>query len=69
MLLLHDNAMVYKVRKIQLNIEERNLNKLDHPPSSSDFAPSIQKPKKKLRGLRFPSDKCLKEAAGEFSAS
>ena len=62
-LLLHDNAPVYKSRVAQAAIRKSKFEQLNHPPYSPDLAPSdylFRHLKSLLRGTRFREDDELK---------
>ena len=65
-LLLHDNAPMYKSRVAQAAILECKFKQLNHPPYSPDLAPSdyylFQNLKSLLRGTRFRDDDEFKAA-------
>ena len=61
-LLLHDNAHVYKSRVAQVAIRECNFEQLNHPPYSPDLATSDYYLFWNLRGTRFRDDDELKAA-------
>jgi len=65
-LLLHDNAPVHMSAKSQAAIQQCGFQQLNHPPYSSDLAPSdcflFRVMKKFLLGKRFSSDEEVKEA-------
>ena len=64
--LLHDNARVPKAARIQHVVHEFRFIGVDDFPYISDLAASnfylFRLLKKHLRGPRFKSDECLKEA-------
>jgi histone-lysine N-methyltransferase SETMAR len=65
-LLLHDNAPVHMSPKSQAAIRQCEFQQLNHPPYSTDLAPSdyflFRVMKKFLRGKRFSNDEEFKEA-------
>ena len=67
---MHDNATVHRSAKIQHVVQEFRFVGVDDFPYSSDLAAFdfylFRLLKKHLRGRRFKSDECLKEAVYHF---
>ena len=65
-LLLHDNAPVHMSAKSQAATQQCGFQQLNHPPYSTDLAPSdyflFRVMNKFLRDKRFSSDEEVKEA-------
>jgi len=65
--LLHDNAPIHKSMTAQEAVRDCGFVQLDHPAYSPDLTPSDYFPfrnlKSHLRGVHYPDDKVLQEAA------
>jgi len=68
--LLHDNAPIHKSMIAQQAVRNCGFVQLGHPTYSPDLSPSdyflFRNLKSLLRGVRYPDDEVLKEAAKEW---